>query len=136
MVGNLRPAGRIGLPRHFFRPATFFLFSMIDIQQHTGEMILSLFFGLRHQSSEIRPEFLAKTFFFLSLPSIWPKKGLNFWRRPFFFDSRKWWRPAGTLLVLNVAHWFKRLPTPDLGYSLTRLGTKKLFYSIKRMDLQ
>ena len=32
--------------------------------------------------------------FFLSSPLIRPKHGLNFWQRPFFFGSLEWWRPA------------------------------------------
>ena len=76
-VGNLR------LAKAFTRPATcychpapdLFLFLMIDMQQQTAEMILTLFF-----------EFLVKTLFvlFWSSPRIRPKKGLNFWRSLFF----------------------------------------------------
>ena len=39
-----------------------------------------------------------------SSSSVQPKKGLNFWRRFFFFGQLEWWRPAGTLLGLYVAH--------------------------------
>ena len=62
-------------------------------------MAKTLFVVFATDSSEKRPEFL-----FLSF-------GLQ---RRFSFGPLEWWRPAGTLSALNVAHWFKRLPTPDL----------------------
>ena len=65
---------------------------MIDMQQQTAEMILSLFF-----------EFLAKDWLFLFWSSL-SKKGLNLWRKLSFFGPLEWWRPNGTLLGLNVAH--------------------------------
>ena len=51
------------------RLATFFLFSMLDMQQQTVEMILISW----------RKPFLWQS------PPIRLKKGLNFWRGPFFF---------------------------------------------------
>ena len=72
-------------------------------------------FDLITVSSEKRPKKISsEDLFFWSSPSIQPKKGLNFWRRPFSLGPLQWWRPAGTLLELNVAHKFKRLPTPAL----------------------
>ena len=65
-----------------------FSFSVIDIQKIAEMIVISW----------------QRPFYFLSSPSIWPKKGLNFWRRPFFFGPLEWWQPAGTLLGLNVAY--------------------------------
>ena len=59
-VSNLRPAKAFHPARHLLlspglppfivtRPATFFLFSISDMQQQTAEMILTLFFDLHHQ---------------------------------------------------------------------------------------
>ena len=86
-------AGR-GPPRHFTWPATFFLLAMIDMQQQTAEMILiprrnlfllssppirprkglnfrqGPFFVFATDSSEKRPEFLVKTFFFWSAEMV------------------------------------------------------------------
>ena len=75
---------RCGPPRHFTRPAIFychpardlFLFLMIDMQQQTAEMILTLFFEVLAKilfvfilvfamnSTKKRPKFLAMTFLF------------------------------------------------------------------------
>ena len=99
-VGNLRPA-KAFYPASDLSlssgPQTFF-FSTTDMHQQSVEMILI---------SWRRP-------FFWSWPSTRPKIGLNFWRRPFLFGPLEWWRPAGTLLGLNVAHSFNRLLTPDV----------------------
>ena len=78
-VGNLPPSSRTWPAKAFypardlllsFDPRPFFS-SMKDMQQYTAEMIFTL---------------------------LWPKKGLNFWRKPFYFGSLDWWRLAGTLL--------------------------------------
>ena len=75
-------------------------------------------------SQPIRPEkglnFLAKSFFILFLFFAFdlPKKGLSFWRIPFFLCPLEWWQPTGTLLGLKVAHQFKKLPTPGLAYTV------------------
>ena len=87
-VGNLRPTWHFTWPAILYCHLARDLFSMIDMYQQTADMILI---------SWRRP-------FFWSLPLIRPKQDLNFWRRPFFFSPLEWWRPAGTLLGLDVAH--------------------------------
>ena len=69
-VGNLRPA-KAFIPAH-----DLFLFSMIDMQQQTAEMILTLFL-----------EFLAETLFvFILVFAInSTEKRPEFWRGPTFF---------------------------------------------------
>ena len=105
-VANLRPVGRI-------RPAEVF-FPARDLLLSSGPRLF-FFFNDRYAPINRRndPPLQAKTFFWSS-PSIRPKKRLNFWRRPFSFGPLEWWRSAGTLLELDVAHQFKRLLTPDL----------------------
>ena len=106
------PRAGCGPPRHFTRPATFYCHPARDL----------FFFNDRYaaingrndshftcwSSPSILPKkglnFWQKPFFFWSSPLIRPKKGLNFWWRPFFFGLLDWWRPAGTLIGLNVAH--------------------------------
>ena len=83
------------------RPATFF-FSMEDMQQYTAEMILTLFYVLRHHYSRKKAfNFGEDLSLFWSSPLICPKKGLSFWRRPFVFGSLEWRRRAGTLLGMD-----------------------------------
>ena len=68
-VGTYGPRAECGSSRHSTWPATFychpacnlFLFSMIDMQQQTAEIILTLILKLL------------------------PKNGQNIWQRPFFF---------------------------------------------------
>ena len=120
-VGNLRPAKAFypardlllsSVPRPFTtnRPATFFFFQWWICsnkpQKWFSSLGKNLFCGLRHRVVWKQVSISGKDLFsfFLSLPSIWRKKGLNFWRRPFFFGPLEWWHPAGTLLWLNVAH--------------------------------
>ena len=44
------------------------------------------------------------------------KKRSEFWQRFFSFGRLEWFRPAGTLLGLNVGHKFERLPAPALDH--------------------
>ena len=98
------PRAECGPTRHFTLPATFFRFSMIDIQQQTAEMILiprrkPFLWSLPPIRAENGLNFERGPFFWSS-PSIRSKKGLNFWRTPFSFGPLKWWRPGRTLLGL------------------------------------
>ena len=108
-VGTYGPRAECGSSRHFTWPATFychpacnlFLFSMIDMQQQTAEIILTLFLKLLPKNGQ---NIWQRPFFFRFSTRIRPKKGLNFGRRPSFFGPLEWWRSAGTLLGLNLAH--------------------------------
>ena len=82
-------------------PTILFLFSMTDMHQKNAE---NLSCGLCQLLGRKMLEFLVKIFFFWSSPSFGSKKGLNFWQKPFSFGPLEWWRHAGTLLGLNVAH--------------------------------
>ena len=65
--------------------------------------------------SEKGPEFLAKIFFlFLVFAIDLSEKGPEFLAKTFLFWSAEMVAPAETLLGLNVAHKFKRLPTPSV----------------------
>ena len=111
-VGNLRPAGRMRSAQAFY-PAR-------DLLLSSGRDLVS-FFNNRYAAIKRRndshlifwslPSIQPKKClnfwrrpFFRSSPSICPTKDLDFWRRPFFFGPLEWWRPAGTLLGVNVAH--------------------------------
>ena len=101
-VDNLRPAEafypvRDNLLSSGLRPFFFFNNSYAAVNRRNDPHLLI-------NSSKKRRKFVVKTPFFWSLPSIRLKKGVNFWRRPFSFGPLEWWRPAGTLLGVDVAH--------------------------------
>ena len=106
-IGNLRPAGRMRPVKAIYQTRDLFScfndrYAAINRRNDSHLLAKTFFVVFATDSSEKRSEFLAKTFLFLfwSSPSIRLKKG----RRPFSFGSLEWWRPAGTLLGLNVAH--------------------------------
>ena len=115
-VGNLRPASRMQPAEAFYPPRDLLLssgplpflffneeYEAINRQNDFHLLAKTCLVVFAPDSSEKRPEFLTKTFFLVFAINR-PKKGLNFWRRPSSFGPLVWWRPARTLLGLNVAH--------------------------------
>ena len=136
-VGNLRPAKAIYPARDFLLPSgprPFFndRYAAIKRRNDSHLQAKTFFVVFATDSSKKRPEFLAKNFFW-TLPSIRPKKGLHFWRRPFSFGPLEWYRPAGTFLGLNVAHKFERLPTTAIRNYNSCYTLKNMLCTIKFM---